>query len=244
MKLKILGSGSSGNCYLLETESECLIIEAGINFAKVKEALNFNISKIVGAIISHEHSDHAKFIKDFSLFRLPIYCSKGTALGLKYKVETRELIAEKPQKIGSFTIVPFEVEHDAKQPFGFLIHHKDCGVTLFITDTYYVPNTFEGLNNIIIEANYSEELIRKNFDSGKIDFRQFERTKTNHMSLETCKEALLANNLSEVNNIVLIHLSDRNSNAIQFQKEVSNLTAKTVTIAKQGTSINFDKYPF
>ena len=47
MKLKCLGSGSSGNCYILENDSEALIIEAGIPFMTVKKALDFNINKIV-----------------------------------------------------------------------------------------------------------------------------------------------------------------------------------------------------
>ena len=42
MKLRILGSSSSGNCYLLEDESECLVIEAGLPFKEVKKALDFN----------------------------------------------------------------------------------------------------------------------------------------------------------------------------------------------------------
>ena len=32
MRLKVLGSGSSGNCYILENDNEALIIEAGLPF--------------------------------------------------------------------------------------------------------------------------------------------------------------------------------------------------------------------
>lgn len=55
MKLKVLGSGSSGNCYILENDTEALIIEAGVLFMEVKKALDFSISKIRGVVISHEH---------------------------------------------------------------------------------------------------------------------------------------------------------------------------------------------
>lgn len=55
MEFKVIGSGSSGNCYLLESETECLVIEAGISFLEVKKALDFNIRKIVGVVISHRH---------------------------------------------------------------------------------------------------------------------------------------------------------------------------------------------
>ena len=56
MLLKILNSNSSGNCYILQAEdNSSLIIEGGVNLKEVKKALNFNISKVAGVIISHEH---------------------------------------------------------------------------------------------------------------------------------------------------------------------------------------------
>lgn len=58
MKLKVIGSGSSGNCYILESDNEALVIEAGLPFMEVKKALNFNIMKIKAVIITHIHSDH------------------------------------------------------------------------------------------------------------------------------------------------------------------------------------------
>ncbi len=55
MRLIVLGSSSSGNCYILENENEALILEAGIPFLEVKKKLDFNIMKIVGVLVSHSH---------------------------------------------------------------------------------------------------------------------------------------------------------------------------------------------
>lgn len=55
MKLHVIGTGSKGNCYVLETETEALIIEAGMKVSAVKEKLNFNIQKIKSVLVSHEH---------------------------------------------------------------------------------------------------------------------------------------------------------------------------------------------
>lgn len=55
MQLKILNSGSKGNCYLLKGNSETLMIECGISFRNILKGLDFNIDKVVGAIVSHEH---------------------------------------------------------------------------------------------------------------------------------------------------------------------------------------------
>lgn len=53
--MKTIGSGSSGNCYVLESGKEILILESGISFAEVKEAIDYQTSKIVGVLSSHEH---------------------------------------------------------------------------------------------------------------------------------------------------------------------------------------------
>lgn len=55
MKLKCIASSSAGNCYLLEGGKEILIIELGINFKDTKKALNYDLSKVVGAVVSHAH---------------------------------------------------------------------------------------------------------------------------------------------------------------------------------------------
>jgi phosphoribosyl 1,2-cyclic phosphodiesterase len=55
MRLIVIGSGSSGNTYILKGETSALIIEAGVNPLEVKKAMDFDISKIVGVCISHEH---------------------------------------------------------------------------------------------------------------------------------------------------------------------------------------------
>ena len=73
MKLKCLGSGSSGNCYILENDAEALIIEAGVPFMEVKKSLNFNIRKIKAVIISHEHGDHRKYCYEYVRAGIPVF---------------------------------------------------------------------------------------------------------------------------------------------------------------------------
>lgn len=62
MELKVLGSSSSGNCYIIDNGKEALILEAGVRFQEVKKALGYNLRKVVGCLITHRHQDHAKYI--------------------------------------------------------------------------------------------------------------------------------------------------------------------------------------
>lgn len=246
MILSILGSSSNGNCYVIQNETEALVLECGVSFKEVKKALNFNISKVVGALVSHEHGDHSNYINDFLMARIPTYMSAGTLskLNLKSKFQPSVIEEAKKFKIGNFTVYPFKVKHDAKEPFGFYINHPETGNVLFATDTYFLPNRFANLNNILIEANYRTDLLKRNIDAGKIPKMLQDRTLQSHMSFETCKEALLANDLSQVNNIILIHLSDSNSCEDSFKKDMYLATCKTIHIAKKGLTIEFNKHPF
>jgi phosphoribosyl 1,2-cyclic phosphodiesterase len=250
MKLKTISTGSKGNCYILENENEALIIEAGVKFIEVKKALDFNVHKIVGAIVSHEHLDHAKYTNELINQGVDVYATLGTFKALKnidltnHRVNTFHKDNNNNwinRKIGNFIIKPFSINHDAAEPVGFLIHHPDCGITLFLTDTAYSDYTFKGLNNLIVECNFSEEII-----DNKLQNKQFlrDRIYNSHMSLETLLELLQKNDLSKVNNIVIIHLSDSNSHASQFQKTIIEKTLKNVIIADNNQEIIFNKTPF
>ena len=56
MKLKILATGSSGNCYILGNENEKIIIDLGINFDILKKEICFNFKNVLGVLLSHAHS--------------------------------------------------------------------------------------------------------------------------------------------------------------------------------------------
>ncbi len=245
MELKVIGTGSTGNAYVLENEKEALLIECGVRFSEIKKALNFNIRKVAGCLVSHSHGDHAKSISDVLKVGIDVYASTDTFTNTNTGIihRTHFIFPKTTYKIGGFTVMPFDVKHDVPC-LGFLISHVDCGKVLFITDTYYCKYTFPGLNNIIVEANYSKEIIMQKMgpESGKEFLKN--RIIQSHFSIENCKDLLKANDLSSVNNIVLIHLSDGNSNEKNFQSEVFELTGKNVSVASNGMSIPFNKTPF
>lgn len=241
MQLKVINSNSMGNAYILENDREALLIECGVRFDRIKQAMNFNTRKIVGCILTHCHGDHAFAVKDVIKAGIDIAMSKGTADELKVAGQHRVKIvsALKGLTFGGFTILPFDIEHDVPEPLGFLIRHAETGTILFLTDTYYVKNTFPPLNNILIECNYAQDII----DQSSRKFLR-DRVIESHMNLETCKQTLSANDLSAVNNIVLIHLSDSNSDAKRFKREIQEQTGKTVAIAEPGLCMPFNANPF
>jgi len=234
MSIKVLASGSSGNCYLLETEKETLIIECGIRYRDILKGLNFDLNKVVGCLISHEHGDHSKAINEIMNVGIDVYMSVGTKEGIDFKSSATHRINivkhGKRYKIGGFDVVPFNVEHDVSEPLGFLLQHKELGKILFATDTYYLRNTFKNVDHILIECNYSEDILEE-----IPPYRA--RVLKSHMSLETLKETLKTWDLSRIKDITLIHISEGNGEPKRFRKEIEELTGIKTYVAMPGLEI-------
>jgi len=247
MNLKILGSNSSGNCYLLQTETGNLMIECGIKFSKIQQALDFNLSRIQGCLISHEHQDHCKATKDVIKVGIDVYTSPETAkqLGVSESHRTQMVDDGVQFTVGDFIVLPFKTEHDAVNPFGYLIYYKPTGERiLFATDTFYLKNRFNSLDWILIECNYCKDTLDYNIEAGYIPQAMKNRLLESHFSLEHVKEFLSANDLSKVKLIVLLHLSANNSDANRMIREIEELTGKIVVVADAGRNIPLELYPF
>lgn len=236
--IKVLASGSSGNCYLLETEKETLILECGIRYKDILKGLNFDLIKVVGCLVTHEHKDHCKAVNEVMSSGINVYMSEGTSAGIEFKipVETAAyrlnyLRHNIPKHIGGFTVLPFNVEHDVNEPLGFLIHHKELGKIVFVTDSYYLKTVFRTkIDHILIECNYSESILNE-----IPPYRA--RVLKSHMSLETLKEALKSWNLKNTKDITLIHISEGNGEPERFKKEIEELTGIKTNVATPGLII-------
>lgn len=240
MQLKVIGSNSAGNGYLLVSATDTLLIECGVSLKKIKQALNFKVSN-VNAIVSHSHGDHANYLKQVLDCGIPVYASNHTlnAKGLAAHHRVKEISAGNQYQIGSFTVMPFPVHHDVPC-FGYMIYHPEMGITVFLTDSYYSDFVFPAAQHFIVECNHSQDIMEQN------DTKKFlkDRIMASHMNLETCKTLLKSNDLRSVINVVLIHLSDTNSDSRRFKREVEQETGKTVFIAEPGLTIPFNKTAF
>jgi phosphoribosyl 1,2-cyclic phosphodiesterase len=245
MKLKVLGSNSAGNCYILENDKEALIVEAGIDFRNVKKALGFNLSKVSGAIITHQHGDHSKYVASLvnngiaTLALEDVFSSHDVSDSHFAKSAT----LNKCYKIGDFFVTPFPVSHDVPC-VGYLIRHSDFGKLLFVTDTMMLNYTFAGLTQIMIETNYADDILDRRLADDDITLLQRNRVIESHMSLETAKDILKNNDLSSVDNIILIHLSNGSSDEARFIREVTELTGKRVFAADKGLEVELSTMPY
>ena len=232
MEIRVLAAGSKGNCYQVSDGKTPLLLEAGIPFPVIRQKLDFGISELAGCLISHEHGDHAKAVKDMVKAGVDCYMSCGTAEALAVTGHRVHIIEARRQfRVGTWAILPFETVHDAREPLGFLMAKQMGEKLLFATDTAYIAHRFEGLTCIMIEANYSMDILSRNVRGGAISSELRRLVIQNHMSLETLKAMLRANDLSQVEEIWLLHLSDVNSDAKLFKGKIQEISGVPVYIA-------------
>lgn len=223
MDFRAIASGSGGNCYLLTAGKTRLLIECGLPVARIRQALDYQLSGIRGCLVSHEHQDHAKAVKDLLRLGIPCYMSEGTATALRANNHPgiHFVRHEKPFQIERMTIMPFAAEHDSAEPLGFLI--ASCGKKLlYLTDSAYCRYKFLGLTHIAIECNYIAEVMRESALEEVVK----QRITKSHMSLETMLEFLRLHTWPGLEEVHLLHMSDGNMDA-----EVAKVLAERQTEA-------------
>lgn len=232
MKIEVIASGSSGNCYKISNEDTTLLIECGIPYKKIQQALNFKTTEIDGVLVSHEHIDHAKACKDLIKVGVNLYMTKGTKEALKLESHRVKWFKNFEDSycdvdIGSFIVKPFKTIHDAKEPVGFVIYDSISKEELvFITDTQYSIYNFSP-DYFMLEVNYVTESINKS-ESINPDLRA--RIKKTHMSLNTAINLLERSDLSNLKKVYVIHLSDSNSDAELIKERLQELTGVAIEI--------------
>lgn len=231
IEITAFGSSSKGNAYRVTDGVTPLLLECGIKYREIQKGFNFQMSSIAGCLISHEHGDHSKSIKDVLKAGIDVYTSEGTAKALNINhYRLRHIRAKEQFHIGNWTVLPFDTEHDAAESLGFLLANQAGEKLLFITDSYYCRYKFAGISHLMIECNFSQEILNQNIAEGRVPFAMKKRLMRSHFSLENVKDFLKANDLSKVQEIWLLHLSDTNSNADQFKREIQELTGKMVFV--------------
>lgn len=219
MKLITVGTGSSGNCYLLQRENDHFIaLDCGCPWKRVMVTSNFRPADIDFAIVTHSHSDHAKYVRDFT--------SNGISV-----LKSENVIPKKIYKKGASAVIPFEVPHDTLC-YGYLLN-VDGRRVVYMTDFGYCKYTFKTWNvdTWLIACNH--------IDAPDSDEAKYAHVVMGHSSLSTVKEILEINKNDAMKNVILCHYSEiaDTDRMIQEVKEVVG-DGVNVYLAKKGQVIN------
>lgn len=237
MKIEVLGTGSSGNCYKVKIGKATLLLECGLPYKVIQKKLNFKISEIDACLVTHEHMDHAKAVKDLIKAGVDCYMTKGTAeaLGVSgHRLKEFDTWGESKYKttyVKDLLIQPFEAVHDVAEPVSFYIENRDNKESLvFVTDSAYLKYIIPDCDCLMIECNYVKSKLDENVRLGNINISLRNRIVKNHLSLESLVEALKAASLDRCKKIYLLHLSDGNSDEKLIKRTIQERTGIEVVV--------------
>ena len=235
--LRVVGTGSKqGNSYLLNTSKGTLIIDLGCPWSDILKRLNYKIEDVDGCLVSHFHSDHSKSIQNALKYQLPVYSCKEVAD--KYH-GVRVLEQGFKYRIGSFLVQPMHVEHNAEN-YAYIIDNDETGRILFVTDCMYFPYRIKGINHLLIEANWSEDI----FLDHLCDNEEIRSNNQYHMEIEETVMCVKRLYSADMNTILLIHLSDGQSNGEAFKKRIYDAIGMMPSVADKGMTIELNKEEF
>ena len=213
-----IASGSSGNAYLLRSETETVVVECGIPLSRITgflKQLGISPYDLTGILLTHDHTDHTKSARQLSdRYGVPVIATRGTlgCASLKGAENARPIDRDRPFRLGGLEILPFAVPHDAYEPVGFKISGHGGTVTV-TTDLGFVPREVQrhlrDNDLLILEANHDVEMVR----SGPYPMFLKQRVlgQHGHLSNEATADALAACRDRVPAEVWLAHLSPTNN---------------------------------
>jgi phosphoribosyl 1,2-cyclic phosphodiesterase len=214
----ILGSGSAGNCALVETPEARLLVDGGLSakqtFLRLQQC-GVNPIEIDGILVTHEHGDHAACLNVWcKQFSTPIYCNRLTAEALRHGAEDcrkdwRLFVTGSEFRIKDVTVETFPVPHDAVDPVGFVLHHGAAALGV-LTDlgcaTKLVYERVRQVSTLLIETNHDEKLLQ-NCTKRPWSVKQRIMSRHGHLSNAAAANVLAELTGSKLQRAVLGHLS-------------------------------------
>ena len=172
MRFSVLGSGSKGNCTLVEAGSTRLLIDNGFSGKELVsrlQGLGIAPESLTGLIVTHEHDDHVKGVGVLARrLDLPVYANAATHRAAAPRMgklpQAREFGVGEAFAIEGVRIHPFAVSHDAVDPVGFVLSDGDHSLG-YCTDTGIVTRLIHHhlrrCQALILEANHDIRMLKE-----------------------------------------------------------------------------------
>lgn len=220
MIVKVLASGSKGNCVWIGNGEVSILIDIGLAKTKVEKVMlehDIDPTKIDAIFLTHDHGDHVSGIGFADKYKIPVFASEGTLKDIK-RLDTGKIM-----RAGSFhgfdalrmsfmLVAAFAVHHDALEPFGYTITTADKKATVLM-DTGHVDEqmlaAMQYSDIYVFECNHDIDMLK---DGSYDDFTKSRILSDNgHLSNDAAAEALAKLVTGKGEQIYLTHMSANNN---------------------------------
>ncbi len=217
-QISLLGSGSSGNCALIESRGCRLLVDGGLSARQITlrlASLGVDPISLDGILLTHEHTDHVGGLRVLcKKTPIPVYCTRLTAEALHKTHLAEHPNIRKFEAGAEFTIKDigirtFPVPHDAVDPVGFTFFNEDESLG-FLTDlgkvTHAARERVRGVSTLVIETNHDEKKLQ---DDPHRPWSLKQRIMSIHGHLSNVAAAAMLGELlgDGLNRAILCHLS-------------------------------------
>lgn len=256
MKVISLQSGSNGNSFYVEADDVCLLFDAGITGKQARVRLaehGRNICDCTALFISHDHSDHSRYMGVFNRkFNLPVYVTKKTLRA-----------ATLDRNIGSLTDVRFflpgdvqtfesasgqtvsvhtvATPHDSAEGVAFVVEYQEKRVGILTDLGHVFPELRDllfSLDAVVIESNYDAEMLE--YGPYPEPLKRRIRGKGGHISNAECADLISrASMFKRLKWACLCHLSEENNEpelAVQTHRRIVDPAVEIHVASRNGVS--------
>jgi len=216
-----LFSSSKGNCTYLSGGATAVLIDAGVSFRAMMNALRLqglSCDDLRAVLITHEHTDHIKGLRLLvERLGLPVYGSAGTLelLASNGHVPPGATLIEcvGVQQVGELLVTAFDIPHDACAPVGYRFAMPDSRGVAIATDlgqiTDEVRDHLTGCDLVMLESNYDKGML----ECSRYPYYLKRRIKSSHGHLcnDVCAKEAARLVACGTTRLVLAHLSQKNN---------------------------------
>ncbi len=249
MKIKVIGSGSKGNCTIIQSKNTTLMIDVGINYQRIEKELSkekISVNEIDGILITHSHNDHVKGLKTFiSKINTKIYIPRGMVNEIASIVSIDNIeIIEDLFSIRDISIELLHTSHDTPCSVGYILENNNKSI-VYITDTGYlnkrILDKIKNKTMYFIESNHDEKMLMEG------PYPEFLKRRVisdeGHLSNNITSKSLLKVIGPETVYIILAHISEHNNTKELAYSTTYNLLKennidKKILVANQDESLD------
>ena len=169
IRLSVLGSGSGGNAFILESPNGMLLLDAGFSAKELTRrasVLGIDLSRLTAVVLTHEHGDHSSgALRLAGRWGVPIAATEGTLRALALAPDSPRVVlrGSSVTEIGPFSVESCRTLHDAAEPTAMVVEVGDARVGLaydFGRPTMGLRHLLRHCDAIVLESNYDDVLLR------------------------------------------------------------------------------------